>query len=61
MENTINAQYQKDIFNLEREIKEMKETTKREMDKLAQILKNRTINIDNKIFEDDFIQRTKKN
>jgi hypothetical protein len=28
MENTINAQYQKDIFNVEREIKEMKETLK---------------------------------
>ena len=28
MENTINAQYQKDIYNLEREIKEMKETLK---------------------------------
>jgi septal ring factor EnvC (AmiA/AmiB activator) len=34
MENTINAQYQKDIFNLEREIKEMKETLKNSKDYL---------------------------
>lgn len=35
--------------------KEMKETTKREMEKLAQILKNRSVSIENKNFEEEFM------
>ena len=35
--------------------KEMKETTKREMEKLAQILKNRSVSLENKFFEEEFL------